>query len=435
MPMQLTRRCITGVAISALMMGLAVAPVNAKPLKDEVTATLPLVMEAYTYLHQNPELGKKEFKAHDYLKAHLQALGYSHFVESKTVPTAVIAVLDTGKPGPVVALRAEMDARPLPAGVNEPEANSPHSLVPGVMHSCGHDIHASILLGAASILMHNKDKLSGKIVILFQPAEEVAGGADDIVNEHILDDLGVQKIFAEHVSPGLPVGTISVGAGPALAGSNYFKLEITGKGAHAAEPSAGDDVLLVSARIAEAISYAPARRIDLANRPAVVSITKFVADGGASNVLPSSVAMEGTIRAFEDLKTAPDGGTSLEATLLGIIDGEAKAAHLTYTWNLRKGSPPTINNTALFDSTLKPLGAAFPGKIDANPYKGMASEDFAYYTTRTQALYFSLGVAKDGLGQGNLHTADFTAHPDAFRYGLTLMTLLGEIGTKGHELP
>ncbi len=418
------------VSVFALVAPLAlmVQAAHATPLDDKVDGALPLVREAYTYLHQNPELGKKEFKAHDFLKAKLQGLGYTHFVESKTVPTAVIAVLDTGRPGPVIALRAEMDARPLPAGVNEPETNAVHSLIPGVMHNCGHDIHASILLGTASILMREKDRLKGKIVILFQPAEEVAGGADDIVNEHILDDLGVQKIFAEHVSPGLPVGTVQVGAGPILAGSNYFTLTLNGRGAHAAEPSAGDEVLLAGTRIAQLISEAPARRFDIANRPVVVSLTKFVADSGATNALPSSVTMEGTIRAFEDLKTAPEDGASVEATLIGLIDGEAKASHLTYTWSLRKGSPPTVNNPALFQAVLKPLQSSFPGTVDTNPYKGMASEDFAYYTAHIQALYFSLGITKDGLGMGSLHTAAFTASPDTFRYGLSLMTRLGEIG-------
>jgi amidohydrolase len=326
-----------------------------------------------------------------------------------------------------------MDARPLPAGESEPANHTPRSGVAGVMHSCGHDAHAAILLGAAQILIRNTDKLQGKVVILFQPAEETPGGADDIVNERILDQLGVQKIFAEHSAPGTPVGTIAVAPGPALAGSNYFTLTFNGRSAHAAAPADGDDVLLGSAKIIEALSYAPARRIDLADRPVVVSVTRFTADGGARNVLPSRAEAQGTLRAFEDPKAAPPGGASIETILTGELEGLSKAYGLTYAWKLDPGSPPTVNDPQLFDAVIRPLAAAFPGRIDTAPHKGMFSEDFAYYTPRYQALYFSLGVAKDGLGRDAIHTADFTVHRDAFAYGLTLMSLLAEIGVAGRS--
>jgi metal-dependent amidase/aminoacylase/carboxypeptidase family protein len=164
----------------------------------------------------------------------------------------------------------------------------------------------------------------------------------------------------------------------------------------------------------------------------VISITKFVANGGARNVLPAEASALGTLRAFEDPKVAPPGGVSLEALLAGELDGLSKAYGLTYAWRLDPGSPPTVNDPQLFDAVIRPLSAAFPGRIDTAPHKGMSSEDFAYYTPHFQALYFSLGIAKDGLGAGNIHTADFTVHPDAFAYGLTLMGLLAEIGVTGH---
>jgi amidohydrolase len=405
----------------------------AADLPAEVQSALPVVNEAYRFLHANPELGKAEHKAHGYLRRRLADMGYTQFVESKRAPTAVIAVLDTGRPGPVVALRAEMDARPLPTGQDEPAAHTPRSSVAGVMHTCGHDVHAAILLGAAQVLIRNTDKLQGKVVILFQPAEETAGGADDIVAEGLLDRLGVQRIFAEHAAPGMPVGTVAVSPGPTLAGSNYFSLKLSGRSAHAAAPSDGDDVLLAAARIVEALSYAPARRIDLAQRPMVVSITSFTADGGARNVLPSQAEAQGTLRAFEDPKAAPPGLPSIETILTREVDGLAKAYGLTYQWDLATGSPPTVNDPKLFESVIRPLTAAFPGTVDTAPHRGMFSEDFAHYTAQRQALYFSLGIAKDGLGGGGVHTAEFTVHPDAFAYGLTLMCLLAEIGVTGRS--
>jgi len=396
---------------------------------NDVGSVLPIIQQTYTYLHHNPELGKKEFKAHEFIEARLRELGYRDFVPSTSVPTAVIAILDSGRPGPVVALRAEMDARPLPSGENEPDSHSPHSELPGLMHNCGHDVHASILLGTAAELMHHRSWLHGKVVFLFQPAEETPGGADDIVAETLLEKLKVTKIYAEHSAPGVPVGTIAISPGPTMAGSNYFTLDLDGRSSHAAAPFEGDDVLLSAAKIVEAISTAPARRFEIAMRPVVVSITKLSADGGASNVLPSHAAIAGTIRAFEDPKTAPAGQSSIEQNLLALIEGLAKTYNLKYTWNLRVASPPTINNPILFDGTVPALSASFPGKVDTSPYKGMYSEDFAYYTPLFQSLYFSLGIAKDGLGNAGVHTKDFTVHPDAFRYGLTLMTLLAQIGT------
>ncbi|ATQ42396.1 M20 metallopeptidase family protein [Caulobacter mirabilis] len=396
-----------------------------------VDKALPVAREAYQFLHRNPELGKKEFKAHDYLVSRLKALGYTQFVASPSAPTAVIAVLDTGRPGPVVALRAEMDARPLAAGAVEPEGHSPRSEIPGVMHTCGHDVHAAILLAAAALAQENKARFSGKLVFVFQPAEEVAGGADDIVRDGVLDKLGVQKIFAQHVAPGLPVGTITISPGDTLAGSNYFNLTLTGRGSHAAAPQDGDDVILGAMKVAEEISTLPARRIDQANRPMVVSVTRFVADSGASNVIPPKAELSGTIRAFEDLTKAPKDGPALQDVIVARINAVSAAQGLKAEWSLRQASPPTRNDPALFGALLPSLTKAFPGKVDTTPSRGMFSEDFAYYTPHYQALYFGLGVAKDGLGEGGVHTADYTTHPEAFRYGLTLMTLLAQLGTTG----
>lgn len=422
-------KCVHTVLLGAIGVSGISAPALSASVPDDIDAVLPLVTQAYTYLHENPELGKQEQKAHEYIESHLRQLGYRVFVSSKRVPTAVIAVLDSDRPGPVIALRAEMDARPLPTGDVEPQSHTPHSMRAGLMHNCGHDVHAAILLGTAAELIRHRDLIAGKVVFLFQPAEETPGGADDIVAEKLLENLGVTKIYAEHAAPGVPVGMVAISPGSVMAGSNYFTLELTGRGSHAAAPFEGDDVLLSASKIADAISNAPARRFEIATRPVVVSITKFVADGNASNVLPTHASILGTIRAFEDPRSPADERVSIEKTVLALIDGLSKAYNLNYTWDLRIASPPTVNNFALFDATVPALTSAFPGKVDTSPYKGMYSEDFAYYTPIFQSLYFSLGIAKDGLGTAGVHTAEFTVHPDAFRYGLTLMTLLAEIGT------
>jgi amidohydrolase len=404
---------------------------SAKELSAEIADAMPIVTETFTYLHENPELGKQEFKAHDFILQHLKALGFEQFVLSAEAPTAVIAVLDSGRPGPVIALRAEMDARPLEKGVNEPNSHAPRSKIDGVMHNCGHDAHASMLLGAASILIRNQDKFVGKVVFLFQPAEETPGGADDIVHERILPKLGVEKIFAAHSAPGLAVGSISASAGAALAGSNSFKIRLTGRGSHAAAPFDGDDIPLLTTHLVQQISYFPARRLDIANRPVIVSVTKMIADGPASNELPTTAEIRGTVRAFEDPIVGSDGHVPLQQLLKDEVDRFAAAHGIAADWEFHVGSPPTVNDPRTFAEVAPLLTSAWPGVFDTRPFRGMFSEDFAYYTRDLHSIYFGLGVGKDGLGNVGVHSPEFTISPEAFPYGVRLLVTLARIGTSG----
>jgi amidohydrolase len=407
---------------------LAAAPAAAADLRGAVASAVPVATEAYRFLHANPELGKQEHKAHDYLLTRLKALGFANFVQSASAPTSVIAVFDSGRPGRTIALRAEMDARPLPDGQSEPPGHEPRSATAGLMHNCGHDVHAAILLGTAALVRANPGRFTGRIVFLFQPAEEVAGGADDIVREDILARLGVERIFALHSAPGMKVGTVALSPGPILAGSNYFTLTLSGRGSHAAAPQDGDDVLLSAMAVAQDLSYAPARAVDIAERPLVVSITRFAGDSGASNVLPGSVEIKGTIRAFEDLSRSEAGREPLESLLVARINASSAAHRLTPRWQLRPAAPPTRNDPALFAEIAPALAAAFSGTLDTRPSRGMFSEDFAYYTPLLPALYASLGIAKDGLGEGGVHSAAFTAHPESLRVGIELMALFAQLG-------
>ena len=416
--------------LSAAILLASATTTSAADFSTEVSARLNVVTDAYQFLHRNPETGKKEFKAQDYLKKKLIALGFTDFVDSKLAPTAVIAVLDTHRPGPVIALRAEMDGRPLEKDVTEPVAHNPRSEVPGFMHNCGHDAHAAILLGTAALVINNIDKFDGKIVFLFQPAEETAVGGDDIVNEGILPALGVTKIFAEHVAPGMAVGTVAMSPGASLAGSNTFALRLTGRSSHAAAPFEGDDVLLNAMKIAEEISLWPARRVDIANSPIIVSIYKFKSEP-PPGALPAEVEIGGTIRAFADLTVADGGNPPIADRLNTLVTDLAKSYGLAAVWSLKPGSPPTYNDPQIVSDLGSKLPAVFPGTVDTRPWRGMFSEDFAYYGKTIPSLYMSLGIAKDGLGLANVHTPDFTIHPDAFRSGLTLMSLVAEIATTG----
>lgn len=380
----------------------------------------------YEAFHQNPELGKKEIETAKRVKQRLEALGFVHFESIAGLPTAVIAVLDTGKPGPTIALRAELDARPGDESTSLPYASKVH----GVMHSCGHDAHTAILLGAARVLQARRTALRGRVVFIFQPAEEVAGGADDIVSDGVLDRLGVRAVFALHSAPGLPVGVIQLSPGPILAGSNYFIAKITGAGSHAAAPFEGDDVIVATARSVERLVELPARKLDLLEHPTVISVTSITAgDVKASNVLPTQAEFRGTVRSFDDVdKTVV---TAAGATLRQLIENQlsawAAAQHVSASIELRKGSPPTVNDAALFSIMIASIREKWGASALSNQLRGMFSEDFSYYTAGRPSLYASLGIAKDGLGTEPVHTNKFSVHPDALEVGIRWMSLITEV--------
>jgi amidohydrolase len=388
--------------------------------KDILDASA-VAFDIYKQIHKYPELGKQEFKTSTLIKSKLQQFGFKEFYDLPNLPTAIIAILDSKRPGPVIGLRAELDARPGKENTNLPYA----SIIDTVMHSCGHDAHASILLAAAEVLMKNVKLLTGKIVFIFQPAEETKGGADDIVDAGMLKKLSIERIFAQHSVSGLPVGSISISSGYTMAGSNYFTVEITGNGSHAATPFEGNDIPIALSDLVKGIGVIPARQMAISERPCVISTT-FMETGktNALNVLPTSAQFKGTIRAYENIESPYKDQPSIKSIIQSYLETYCQPRNIKYTLKIEKGSPPTINNEDLFQTVVPKLQSVFSGKIDTSPYKGMFSEDFAYYTNQVPCLYFGLGVAKENLGYENVHTEKFSVHPDSFEYGIELMVLL-----------
>lgn len=337
----------------------------------------------------------------------------------------MIATFDTGKPGKTICLRAEMDARPQQEATGLPYA----SKIPGVMHSCGHDAHAAILLAVAQLLPSLKSQLRGKVVLLFQPAEETAGGADDIVASGVLTTLGVNAIFAQHSAPGLAVGNIQVSPGSVLAGSNYFSITLTGRESHAAAPFDGDDLATCTATLASELPTFFTRKIDMLAHPALVSITYLHAgDEKATNVLPKESVIKGTIRSFDDLDAPVQGATTLRSLLADYVTATAGRCGASATANFRKAAPPTVNDAALYDHLVPTLRALWATPVGAQP-RGMFAEDFAYYTPVIPSLYFSLGIQKGTLGTQPVHTTTFTVHPDALTEGIKLLLLITDAST------
>lgn len=271
----------------------------------------PVVSKAYVFLHENPEVGLKELEASKYIRAELQKLPGFKLEPVNALPTAVVAVFNTGRPGPVRAFRAELDGRKLDDNAVEPMSHSPRSKLDGFMHNCGHDVHASMLLGAAVAASNSRASLHGTLVFVFQPAEETRGGADDIVADGILNRLGVTALFAQHVAPDTPVGEVSLSQGTPLAGSWTYLLTLTGSASHAAVPFEGTDTAVVAARIAQELAAFPAHGLDIANAPVVIGVAKLKAEGPTSNALPGSATIEGSIRAFTDIARAAAGEQSV----------------------------------------------------------------------------------------------------------------------------
>lgn len=412
-PGSITRRVIATTIVAALF---AATPANANEARD-----------AYSYLHSNPELGKDLPKAHAYIMARLRALGGFTFEQVPSLPSAVIAVLDSGKPGPTIALRADMDARRLDAG-DEPTGHNPRSQIPGLMHNCGHDAHSAMLLGAAAELRAHPEKFVGRIVFVFQPAEEVRGGADDITADGVLTRLGVRAIFAQHVVSGQPVGEVSVSQGPAMAGSNTFKLVLRGTASHAAMPFEGADLGVTAARVIVDLANLPARGWDVSNRPAVISVTKIATSSKTINATPAEVTIEGTLRSFEPLG---DGGTP--GTLNNLISTRVAALARVYgataEWGVTQGTPPTVNDLEIIRALAADLPAEAGVKLTVSTERYMTSEDFAYYGQALPAVYFGQGVAKEGLGNVGVHQADFTIHPDALDKGVGLLVGVARLAT------
>lgn len=375
--------------------------------------------EIYKQIHQYPELGLQEFKTAELVRTELKKAGFTNFHKVEGLPTCVIAELDTKKDGPVIAFRAELDARP-----GEEKSGVPYtSKIDTVMHSCGHDAHTAILLGTARLLNSMKESLRGKIYFIFQPAEEIKGGADDIVNSGILEKLDIQNIYALHSASGLEVGRVTISPGYTMAGSNYFTIEIEGKGSHAATPYEGSNIPLITAKVVNELAGIPALQMDITERPAVISVT-YIETGRpvGLNVLPSKSVMKGTIRAYEQIDQPFNGQPSIEEIINRQLQPICSTPGITCKIDIRKGSPPTYNSPELFEKVLPGLTKVFSGSIDTTPNRGMFSEDFSYFTENIPCLYFSLGVAKDNLGYANVHSEEFSVHPGAFIYGIELFS-------------
>lgn len=366
------------------------------------------------HLHANPELSYKEFKTAAYVKAQLSDIGIT--AEEKAT-TGLVAIIEGKNPASrVIALRADMDALPI-----QEENDMPYkSTVPGVMHACGHDVHTSILLGAAKILLATKDSWEGTVKLFFQPGEEKnPGGASYMIRDGALQNPAPEAIVALHVHPGLETGKLSFRKGRVMASADEIYMTIKGPGGHAASPHLAADTVLIASHVIISLQQIISRNRNPVS-PSVLSICS-VQGGNTTNVIPSEVKLMGTFRAMDETwrykahelitKTAKGVAESMGATIDVLID-------VGY---------PTVDNDPAFTETAWKLADDYMGAQNVlETEMRMGAEDFGYYTQQIPGCFFRLGVRNEAAGIiHNVHTPHFNIDENAIEIGMGMMAWLG----------
>ena len=386
------------------------------------------VIDLRHHFHQNPELSNREYETAEKITQYLENLDL--LVETGIAHTGVVAILKGGKPGPVVALRADMDALPITEKTNLPYASikrtNYNGKEVGVMHACGHDSHIAILLGAAKLLTSLRNEIPGTIKFIFQPAEEGAptgeeGGADLMIKEGVL--AGKHKpdaIFGLHAWP-IRTGQIAYRTQGALAASDTFHIQITGKQTHGSSPWKGIDPITTAAQIITAIQTIPSRQLDITASPSVITIGT-INGGRRHNIVPQSVSMTGTIRTF-DKGVRAELLKRLKTTVTSIAESSGAKAEL----EIHSNSPVTYNDVALTKRMLPTLEQIIGSENVIQAPVIMGSEDFSYYQQEIPGLYFMLGVGEDGIAEEDMptnHRPDFFVNDRALKIGVRAMSSL-----------
>jgi amidohydrolase len=408
------------ILLAALLAAAAVAPAATPDAAIRAAAErlAPAVGAVRRDLHAHPELSNREERTGRLVAERLRSLGLE--VRHPVARTGVVAVLRGGRPGRVVALRADMDALPIQEKSEKPYKSENA----GVMHACGHDTHTAMLLGVAEVLVKLKARLPGTVVFLFQPAEEgppqgEEGGAKLMVKEGALDEPKVEAIFGLHVGLGVDVGRIGWSDGPLMASADTFTIEVLGKTVHGAMPHLGLDPVPVAAEIVSALQLVVSRQVD-AQDPKVLTIGR-IQGGTRFNIIADRVVMDGTLRTFSPAVRA-DIKERMARTVAGVAAAHGTTASVRYR---DEGSDATVNDTALARASRPALERVF-GASNVYPIRPlMVAEDFSVYGNKAPAVLLILGTRNRAKGIESVnHTPDFDIDEAALPLGVrTLVTL------------
>ncbi|MCQ8847723.1 amidohydrolase [Alteromonas stellipolaris] len=403
----------------------AFAQVDVDALATEVEAD---VIEWRHHFHEFPELSNREFNTAKYVANYLTSLGLE--VETGVASTGVVAILDSGKPGPVVALRADMDGLPVKEqgdlSYRSTQMGEYNGQEVSVMHACGHDTHMAMLMGAAKILTSIKGELKGKVKFIFQPAEEGApagetGGAEVMVKQGVLKNPDVDVIFGLHISSNTDVGTVRYNSGGTMAAVDPFKIVIHGKQAHGAYPWKSVDPVVTAAQMIMSIQTIVSRELKLIDDAAVVSIGS-IHGGNRSNIIPNEVEMVGTIRTLN--KAAREHiYESLPRKVNAIAESMGAKAELTLP--LDYYYPITYNDPALTQAMVPTMQrtAGAENAIVSKPVTG--AEDFSFFQEKVPGLYVWVGGKPLDVSEQDSpahHTPEFYVDDSGMKLGVKLLT-------------
>lgn len=366
--------------------------------------------------HMNPELSNREERTSRIVAERLKALGLEE-VKTGVGKYGVTALLKGAKPGPIVAVRADMDALPIQETIDVPYK----SQKPGVKHACGHDVHTTVELGVAEVLSKMRSEISGTIKFIFQPAEEgppagEEGGASLMIKEGALENPRPRAIFGLHVRPEIEVGQVAYNSGPAMASSDKFRITIRGRQSHGAQPHNGVDAVVVAAESIIALQTIRSRRMDMLE-PLVLSVG-IIEGGKRFNIIADEVKLEGTLRTLNEAVRAR-AKEMMKETLAGIT----AAYGATFDLQFEENAAVTFNEPKLVEETLPTLRRILnePNVIAIKPQ--MIAEDFAYYQKVIPGFYYFLGVGNRAKGiTAGVHTAEFDVDEESLVVGVRVMS-------------
>src|SRR5216684_4621255 len=387
-------RVLAILALEVLMSAtLTAATTLDQRIDDAAKKVESKVIDCRRDIHEHPELGNRETRTAELVAQHLRSLGIE--VRTGVAHTGVVGVLRGGKRGPVVALRADMDALPVTEQVDVPFKSKVRTTYNGqevgVMHACGHDAHVAILLGVAEVLAGIRDQIPGTIVFLFQPAEEGApegeeGGAKLMVKEGALDNPKVDAVFGLHVTSRYPVGELAYRSGSMMAAVDSFKITVHGKQTHGAYPWLGVDPIVVAAQIVLGLQTIPSRQVDSSLAPSIVTVGA-IHGGVRNNIIPDDVEMIGTIRSL-DAKMRDE----IHARIKRTAEDIAKSGGATATVTIDEGYPITYNDPAVTERMAPTLRrVAGPSNLEV-VNATLGAEDFSFFQQKVPGLFFWLGT-------------------------------------------
>ncbi|MEE8523703.1 MAG: amidohydrolase [Thermoanaerobaculia bacterium] len=416
-------RKLASLTCAMTALSAAVCAAQSPEIDAAVERLAPEIIEIRHQIHQNPELGNREHQTAALVVEHLRQLGFED-VRTGVAHTGIVAVLRGGRPGPTIAVRADMDALPVTEDTPLPFKSTVRTEYlgqeVGVSHACGHDVHTSVQLGVASVLASLQGELPGTVVFIFQPAEEgpppgEEGGADLMLAEGAFDDPRPEAVFGLHTFAEMEVGKVGYTVGPAFAAVDHFRIEIKGQQTHGAYPHLGIDPVVMAAQAVTALQTIRSRNLHPL-QPSVVSVG-IVRGGTRFNIIPDSVHLEGTVRTY-------DAGVrdQIERRMEEIIAGVTAAGGGGFELDYERGSPATVNDPEL-SARMVPTLVAVLGEDNALEIEPtMGGEDFAYFALEVPGFYYRLGMVEPGTESGGHHTPTFLAADGSVPVGMRVMS-------------